>query len=685
MNAYDSTADKEKNSPSFQPIEQSTPSIQCKGYAAKTSYPLPPAQPAPNNTGLPDNLKTGIEHLSGYSMDDVQVHYNSDRPAQLQALAYAQGTDIHIATGQEVHLPHEAWHVVQQKQGRVRPTIQAKGNANVNNEAKLEKEAVLSGAKAARNEDGRFSINNKPVAQNNISPVYQLVSIKYDGGVYYPEAHEGGTKVESDELTPDQRRQVNLNLAGEDDLIDAIRQGWRNSAQNIDPVVQALAARITDAGTKAKATRLYLASQNAAVELSTFLNAQSEWQDFLHENRISMGTILSLHRSFGFEYEFATWELIDPRAAAVVSHTEVGKSAPLSRLFNVPFILETDAQNELELVAPPLLAGEVGGGINKVFISAVHALFRTYLTAFRLANQSIRVDLLPFEGEVGHTWDWEPEAERVQVATERNKWVNKPDQIGYQLNIALTPQEIATEVGRAGGASLNSSHGKVYVKIRDRFLSHTAFTNLSGPRQTAIRPAIILLAKGISNAIAIPTLTLVAQTRSPWAREDLHSYVKDLHGIWVKDSVPNITVAAVSTDIQAMGDLRALILALRGNGDLIPRDILTRVPPYRLQGAANTAAMRDLITAHDPDERGSSRLKIAAQQEADACLTEIYNRLGQYRPVAVPNARPAFLAETFGSGEGVRKDTYANIASSRNSSMHLAELRSNDSTDAFLA
>lgn len=93
-----------------------------------------------NNTGLPDNLKTGIENLSGYSMDDVKVHYNSDKPAQLSALAYAQGTDIHVAPGQEKHLPHEAWHVVQQKQGRVQPTMQLQG-LNVNDNEGLEKEA----------------------------------------------------------------------------------------------------------------------------------------------------------------------------------------------------------------------------------------------------------------------------------------------------------------------------------------------------------------------------------------------------------------------------------------------------------------------------------------------------------------------------------------------------------------
>ena len=102
-----------------------------------------------NNTGLPDNLKSGIGNLSGYSMDDVKVYYNSDKPAQLQALAYAQGTDIHLGSGQEKHLPHEAWHVVQQKQGRVKPILQMKGGVNVNDDKELENEADVMGAKAS--------------------------------------------------------------------------------------------------------------------------------------------------------------------------------------------------------------------------------------------------------------------------------------------------------------------------------------------------------------------------------------------------------------------------------------------------------------------------------------------------------------------------------------------------------
>ena len=101
-----------------------------------------------NSTGMPDNLKIGVESLSGYSMDDVKVHYNSPKPASLQAYAYAQGTNIHIGPGQEKHLPHEAWHMAQQKQGRVQPTMQMKEGVPVNDDKGLEHEADVMGERA---------------------------------------------------------------------------------------------------------------------------------------------------------------------------------------------------------------------------------------------------------------------------------------------------------------------------------------------------------------------------------------------------------------------------------------------------------------------------------------------------------------------------------------------------------
>ena len=105
------------------------------------------AKSEPNATGMPDHLKSGLESLSGMDMSAVRVHANSDRPAQLNAHAYAQGNDIHLAPGQEQHLPHEAWHVVQQRQGRVQATTQVQG-VGVNDDHSLESEADQMGARA---------------------------------------------------------------------------------------------------------------------------------------------------------------------------------------------------------------------------------------------------------------------------------------------------------------------------------------------------------------------------------------------------------------------------------------------------------------------------------------------------------------------------------------------------------
>lgn len=112
-----------------------------------TAQHIHPVQMKKNNTGLPDDLKTGMENLSGMSLDHVKVHYNSSKPAAVQAHAYAQGSEIHLASGQEQHLPHELGHVIQQAQGRVQPTTSI-GGVQVNDNPGLESEATAMGSRA---------------------------------------------------------------------------------------------------------------------------------------------------------------------------------------------------------------------------------------------------------------------------------------------------------------------------------------------------------------------------------------------------------------------------------------------------------------------------------------------------------------------------------------------------------
>ena len=131
-----------------------------------------------SNSGLPSNLQSGVEKLSGQDMSNVNVNYNSDKPAQLNAHAYAQGNDIHIAPGQEKYLPHEAWHVAQQKQGRVQPTKQMKSKTNINDDPVLEKEADVMGTKAEKvGNEKNDSISQLQSNVDNSDQVSQLVAL----------------------------------------------------------------------------------------------------------------------------------------------------------------------------------------------------------------------------------------------------------------------------------------------------------------------------------------------------------------------------------------------------------------------------------------------------------------------------------------------------------------------------
>ena len=93
-----------------------------------------------NRTGIPSPLRKQFETKSGVSLDDVRVHYNSASPARFGALAYTRGNQVHIGPGQERHLPHELGHVIQQKQGMVKPNLRI-NEAPVNFDPKLEEAA----------------------------------------------------------------------------------------------------------------------------------------------------------------------------------------------------------------------------------------------------------------------------------------------------------------------------------------------------------------------------------------------------------------------------------------------------------------------------------------------------------------------------------------------------------------
>lgn len=127
-----------------------------KSFAGVSQAPIQRAA-APNQTGLPDGLKSKMEGTFGTNLDSIRVHKNSSFPAKVGAIATAQGNRIDIApghynpntsTGQKL-IGHEAWHTVQQSQGRVKPTMQMKSGHAINDDRGLEAEADAMGERLA--------------------------------------------------------------------------------------------------------------------------------------------------------------------------------------------------------------------------------------------------------------------------------------------------------------------------------------------------------------------------------------------------------------------------------------------------------------------------------------------------------------------------------------------------------
>ncbi|WP_299461270.1 DUF4157 domain-containing protein [uncultured Microscilla sp.] len=134
-------------------------------------------------------IKKNVGQLMGTDVSDAKVHYNSSKPAQLHAEATAQGNQVHLAPGKEKHLGHELTHVAQQKQGVVKPTMQANNGTSINNDPHLEKQADDIGAQALQMKSGNTDVgsdtrsttqSNGTNASNSQPPPVQL----YAAGTY---------------------------------------------------------------------------------------------------------------------------------------------------------------------------------------------------------------------------------------------------------------------------------------------------------------------------------------------------------------------------------------------------------------------------------------------------------------------------------------------------------------------
>jgi hypothetical protein len=136
------------------------------------------------NNGIPNKILGKMENSFQSDFSNVNFHTNSQSATDVGALAYAQGNDVHFAPGQfkpntqsgQELIGHELAHVVQQRQGRVQPTAQAKGMA-VNDDKGLEKEADDMGKKAASSNTSVKQYKSKKISSTRTSPIQRAISL----------------------------------------------------------------------------------------------------------------------------------------------------------------------------------------------------------------------------------------------------------------------------------------------------------------------------------------------------------------------------------------------------------------------------------------------------------------------------------------------------------------------------
>lgn len=174
-------------------------SMNAVGYAGPGAL-TPPA--SSGGTAMPAAVQAKMEGALGADFSGVRIHEGPQAQA-VGALAYTQGTDIHFAPGQydpgsqrgQELLGHELTHVVQQAQGRVHATTQAKGVA-INHDEGLEREADEMGARAARGVEHAGVLRSSAGARQPGGAVAQLKRKKSNYTPSKPAADvKVGTKV----------------------------------------------------------------------------------------------------------------------------------------------------------------------------------------------------------------------------------------------------------------------------------------------------------------------------------------------------------------------------------------------------------------------------------------------------------------------------------------------------------
>lgn len=430
---------------------------------------------------------------------------------------------------------------------------------------------------------------------------------------------------------------------------------------------------------------------NKAYGISTsspqeIIRAQAETQNWL-KAELDMGEVMDVQRTIGFEFEFANYVvtkydekykmmLEDTDHADLPSHEELGASAPMSSMFNLPFVLETDSGKELEIGMPPMLIGLQGKGPDKSIISRLWNILRQHMGMIRDANDYKMLDTVSMGAYgLGDSWSMKGSYKNLRVSKDRpKKAAGALDQVYSQLNISLTPKEMADFIEKKGKKDWNSysteHFAEAYAAVK---------TELDPQVETSSgETAVVHIAKGLSNLMAIPSLQLFTDRPGIGQENGVESTVKETFGIWIKDSIPNLVDSSLPDEAsrtEVIAALKTSKASLKERFQVIIDKALIHVKDDL-----------SLIEEKGVSLERLSNYKVRFNAELDLTLDGLIRRLAAKKPKVEKNKSGLkYGKESFpGTGKGVRKETFINAPTGENTPLHIAEIRNQLNMDKFL-
>ena len=421
--------------------------------------------------------------------------------------------------------------------------------------------------------------------------------------------------------------------------------------------------------------------------------------------------------SAGLEFEFASFAspgTVYTKDEIIPSHKTMAQTGMFGSYFKLPWKLESDSYNTLELVAPPFVypRSEKGNIKQKVIKEKIEK--ETHTIAHEAENETGTLSQVGVKlAGKGLGTGWRAETPYENFLIVKNK--KSGGDVYSQLNISLFPKEIGEmlEYNFSRHALVTPNILEplgLALKIRE-VLNAQLERSLSKKSidTKPVKNAIAIFARYASNAMAIPSMRHRQETKE--RKDTMPTQVKETLGVWVKTDALNLLQPVLSETIDSelfttvLKDRQESVLTLfRNLGEqlikqedtnallakslkpepIIDRDLLIKKfkdlkNQFPLMNVLDcmTMAKSQLappeVERPDPVEKMKQYVKLMLTEARvfieRALLVKLHSEIDP------TETTEEFLEEEYGSGKGVRKGTYLKGVPTSKGKMYVTEIR----------